>query len=97
MSQIFIMGESRFLDGNRMKDLFPTCLAVVGGRRMTRREEETGAVITRLDRLGRFSALSPKSISGNVPHSVLRYVIKDIFENLVLVVGSWSPTEVYAI
>lgn len=94
--RFFINGESWRLDGNRLKELFPTRLAIVGGRRTTRQDEVTGAVITLLDRLGQFSKLSPKAISGNVPHSVLRYVKKDVFENLVVDIGSCSPAEVCA-
>lgn len=61
--RFYVNGESWRLDGNRLKELFPTRLAVVGGRRTTRQDAITGAVITRLDQMGQFCKLHPKTIS----------------------------------
>lgn len=76
MIRCFVTGEGWYLDQNRMGIcLFPIRVPQVGGRQKSRRDDETGGILTNLDEIGKFSTLLAKSISGHVPHATLGVVL----------------------
>lgn len=96
MLRYFITEEGRYLDSNRLGILFPTRVPEVSGRHKTRRDETeiTGEVLTNLEQVRKVRNLDAKSISGHVPHSALRPVIKHVFECLTKDAGQCTAKEV---
>lgn len=95
--RFFVSGEGRFLDKDRLAQIFPMRLVTVGEKKTTRRANENDLILTRLDRVGLIVSICPTSILGNMLHFVMRNVIKVIFENLKYDAVSFPPTLVSAI
>lgn len=91
--RFFYFGDSKNLDGQRMKALFPTLRTAVGNRKRTRRAAD-GSVVRNFDEIGGFSSLEPKCISGDVPQMVLRQIFPVIFSKLNTDIGKCAPRTV---